>query len=253
MQVQQPSCNQQSSHCDYKYKQCCQVIHKVECNTCPVQITVNVKQYVPGPIVPIKKCYKVPITKPGTTWTLIDDHRTVTKHKCIDKHDKECLEFQKPQQDIISNNKTDSVELTFKTCTKGPDKVIKKCITIDEGKRECVTKIVTKKFEITSTLCNKKEPTPQQCQHYQVPTCYEHKFLNCRWSVKLKCVKECGKNDYCNTCSQFMTQPGSGYGSCPTSTCQNYVGGHEPSYGGGHEPSYGGGHEPSGMLGHGQH
>jgi hypothetical protein len=226
-QVQQPACNMgpQAQTCGQDYQQCCRTESRKVCRTVMQRVPVQVQQTIPGGVNWVQDCKPV-------TWERVEyytewETKTVEKPKynCKPVNKKECHTLTQDEYDIVTVDEKGSVDVQLPTCTP-ETKTINKCFNLPEGKVECVNDTIEKLIKITSQVCD-GEKYIQKCFTNAVAQCYQSQVPNCRMVPRQVTVPTCSQSSYCNTCSNFVQNPQQGFGTCPDSTCPNYIGGDE--------------------------
>ena len=114
------------------------------------------------------------------------------------------------------------------TCNR-QKRIVQRCVTIPDGKYDCRDRTYEKTIRITKTVCDQSRVVPN-CYQVSVAECQEFETPNCRMVPRQVCQPTCSKSNFCNQCSEFANNPGSGFGNCQTSTCPNYYGPSGPTF-----------------------
>jgi len=224
-QVQQPACNMgpQPQTCGQDYQQCCRTETRKVCRTVMQRVPQQVQQTIPGGVSWVQDCRPVTYqrTVPYTEW----ETRTIEKPKynCRDVTKKECHTLTQDEYDVTTVDVKGNVTINLPTC-EPETKTINKCISIPDGQVECINDTVEKYIKITSQVCD-GEKVIQKCFKNAVAQCYQSQVPNCRMVPREVKVPTCSQSNLCNTCNSFIQNPQQGFGSCPSSSCPNYIDG----------------------------
>ena len=179
-------------------------------------------QMIPGGVQWVRQCdpYTVPRTMVVTEYEKKDVNRV--KYNCKPVNKQECFTYEIPQYEVVTEQKNDQVSVSLPKCSKGTE-TRKKCIQIPDLETECRTSSIQKAIAINKIICDRQR-TQQICHEVPVAVCTPITVPNCRMVPRQVCQNTCSQTSYCNTCSNFVQQ-GPGFGSCPTATCGQYIGG----------------------------
>ena len=218
--VQTPVCNQDPSQsCNVNVQQCCKMEKKKICRNVLTKVPTQVNQVIPGGVKWEKKCTPNTITRYRTEYKPVTEVVNRTKTTCDPVTKDVCFNVTSGDYKIEKEQAFGSVKINLDEC-KVAKTTKEHCHTFPDAKVDCIETTISRNIKIRKVVCGGKVPR-KQCFDVPVATCQKRVGPGtCRMVPKQVCQPSCVQSDYCNTCQNFMQNPG--YGSCGTSTCGNF-------------------------------
>ncbi len=224
-QVRQPVCygSGPNSPCNAQSQQCCRTNTQRVCRNIPQRVTQQVKQMIPGQVRVRQVCENVVYPRQETYYETVQKLVNNTRKDCQKYTKQECHDFNQPTYTVVTEQKTEAVEIDLPKCKVGEMKATH-CHTFPDGEIQCRDSTVRKGIKINKIKCDRRV-TLQQCFDIPRANCMIGTNQKCRMVPREVCQPSCSQSSFCNQCDEFRRGPG--FGSCPTSTCGSFYPGND--------------------------